>query len=369
MKKIIVIDDKAPQQDALKNALTPFLSERYTIDVWTSELLHKKWTERYVTDESASNADEDVWFRVLQDESNIAVVVADHDLSAFNTVRISESAITDACKRASIPVCTYHRKPTLVTDAQYLKKIVSQTRSFSIAIDISNTEQAAREIISVANGFASLIDSYTAVAQDCRNKGPAAILAHILEKPGLTNYFSRYATGPTLASDLIDYISPSVDATENKTAIERRVPFILGCWLYNYILPFPGILPNEVASASYVNLSTDDFSNHKDKFINAKYNGPFGDVKNYWWRSELDRVLIDSDCEDGVAYLGKQGITATPSVCVVKNESPAGYYCLIKKSAISLNASKGRLSWIPEGADLCRIDVDTYDSIAPIMGL
>lgn len=369
MKKIIVIDDKQPQQEALKNALTPFLFEKYAVDVWTSDQLLKKWNEKYVADESASNADEDVWFRVLQSESNIAVVVADHDLSAFTTVRISESAITDACKQASIPVCTYHRKPTLVTDAQYLKRIVSQTRSFSIAIDISNIEQAAREIISVANGFVSLIDSYSKVTQDCRNKGPAAILAHILEKPGLTNYFSRYASGPTLASDLIEYISPSVGAIENKTAIERRVPFILGCWLYNYILPFPGILPNEVASASYVNLSAEDFSKNKDKFGNARYNGPFGDVKNYWWRSELDQILINSDCEDAVAYLDKQGIKAAPSVCVVTNKSPAGYYCLIKKSAISLNASKGRLSWIPEGADLCRIDIDTYDSIAPIMGL
>lgn len=369
MKKIIIIDDKPEQQLALQGALAPLITDKYIAQVWTAEQLKQKWDGQFVNDESASNADEDVWFRVFQSESDIAVVVADHDLSAINTVRISESAITDACKQASIPVCTYHRKPKLVTEAQYLKQIVSQTRSFSIAIDISNMEQAAREIISVADGFDRLINSYSEVAQDSRNKGPAAILAQILGKPGLTNYFSRYASGPTLASDLIEYISPSANAMENKTAIERRVPFILGCWLYNYILPFPGILPNEVASASYVNLSLEDFSKNKDKFDNARYSGPFGDVKNYWWRSDLDRVLIASDCEDGVAYLNKQGITATPSICVVKQESPAGYYCLIKKAAISLNASKGRLSWIPEGADLCRIDTDTYDSIAPIMGL
>lgn len=369
MKKIIVIDDKQPQQEALKNALTPFMLGKYVVDVWTVDVLREKWTEKFVTDESASNADEDVWFRVLRSEPDVAVVVADHDLSAFNTVRISESAITDACKQASIPVCTYHRKPKLVTEAQYLKQIVSQTRSFSIAIDISNLEQAAREIISVADGFASLTYGYSIVQSDCREKGPAAILAQILGKPGLANYFARYATGPTLASDLIEYISPSIDATENKTSIERRVPFILGCWLYNYILPFPGILPNEVASASYVNLSAEDFSKNQDKFADAKYTGPFGDVNTYWWRSELDRILIESDCEDGVAYLDKHKIMATPSVCVVKNEPPAGYYCLIKKAPISLKASKGRLSWIPEGADLCRIDTDTYDSIAPIMGL
>lgn len=369
MKKIIVIDDKQEQQQALNSALASLISNKYSIHIWTAEQLKQKWDVKFVNDESVSNADEDVWFRVLQSESDIAVVVADHDLSAFSAVRISESAITDACKQASIPVCTYHRKPKAVTEAQYLKQIVSQTRSFSIAVDISNLEQAAQEIISVADGFASLIDAYSNVQSDCREKGPAAILAQILGKPGLTNYFARYATGPTLASDLIEYISPSVDAPENKTAIGRRVPFILGCWLYNYILPFPGILPNEVASASYVNLSAEDFSKNKDKFSDAKYEGPFGDVKNYWWRTELDRILIEADCEDGVAYLDKLGIQAKPSVCAVKKETPAGYYCLIKKSPISLNASKGRLSWIPDGADLCRIDIETYDSIAPIMGL
>ncbi|MBC3920507.1 hypothetical protein H8L32_23790 [Undibacterium sp. CY18W] len=368
MKKIIIIDDNPSLQLQLQNALTHLSTNKYEIEIWEKEKVQGKWQSQFDAQKLVSNADEDVWRRVILAETNLAMIVADHDLSAFNEVRVSESTLTEACKQSSIPICTYHRKPGTSTSAQELRGIYSQTRSFAISIDISNIDTAAAKILAVADGFETLLTAFNSVSDEIKKAGPASIVSSVLERPGMVTFFSRYATGPTLASDVIDHL----DANNQKEAylqMEKRMPFVLGCWLHNYVLPFPGVLLNEVASASYVNLSQVDFTNHSNHFSTAKYIGPFSGTAGYWWRTELDQLLVDADCEDGVEYLSKKSIQANPSICCVTKNSPAGFYCLVRREPISLAASVGRLSWIPEGADLSRIDTELYDSVAPMMGI
>ncbi len=372
MKKIILIDDKPDMQANLRDALTPLLTEKYEIEAWSTTDVSKKYMEYSDTTNSESNADEDVWFRFFTAEKDVAIVVADHDLSGYGSVRISESAIADACRQSATPICTYHRAPSAKTAGQSLRGIYGQTKSFTITLDMASSKEAvaAKNIISLADGFSLIREKFAAVGEGVKKHGPATILAHILDRPGLANAFALYASGPSLASDAIYHIAQSQTASEMVAQdLDERLPFILGCWLSNYILPFPGLILNTKAAASYLNIATSEFEANAELFEVAKYMGPFSGADNYWWRTDLEQLLIDSDSEDGKEHLQKNGIEVSPSVCISTMESPAGYYCIVKKEPISFNASVGNLGWIPQGAHLSRIDQNIYDTVAHMMGI
>lgn len=359
-------------QEDLRRALNPLIKDNYIIEPWNTEDVLHRYKENIDENSFESNADEDVWFRFFSKQHDIAIVVADHDLSGYGHARISESAIADACRQSATPVCTYHRAPSKKTTGQSLRGIYGQTKSFTIALDMATGREqlVAKNIISLADGFANIQRGFELVEDEVKKQGPAAILAEILGKPGLANALALYASGPSLASDTIYHIAQNQGTKNSATHdLDARLPFILGCWLSNYILPFPGLILNEKATASYLNLATADFKQNSKHFESAKYQGPFSGYDNYWWRTDLEQLLIDSDSDDGLIFLKKKEIEASPSVCISTKESPAGYYCIVQKEPISLEASVGNLGWIPQGAHLSRIDQNIYDTVAHMMGI
>lgn len=371
---ILLIDDKSDIPRQIKDALITELSSfKDQITIWNPDNL-KELTQLYEENKGDPNkisaADEDVWKRVLE-KLNVDMVVVDHDLSGLD-VRISESAITNACKQLAIPVCNYHRKPTN-NDSQNLKDRVNQARSFSIEIEIDGDNQyreCAKEIINVYQGFMFLKNRISSLDIETLSGGPAKIISVVLQKPELEAIFARYASSSTLATDIIQYDDEETPDDEIPLVLKERIPFVLGCWLYNYILPFPGILLNSIAAASYVNLDPQQFIEFAVEFENAKYNGPFSTHSYYWWRYDLDQILFDANVEDAVEYLTmKNKKNIMPCKCSVNNDSNAGYYCIVKRQPISYEESVGHLSWIPEGSDLCRINKKIYRRLAPMMGL
>lgn len=371
---ILLIDDKSHIPNNLKAALALELPElENQINIWAPsnlEELKSLYAENKGDPSKDSAADEDIWRRVLI-KSGIELVVVDHDLSELE-VHISESVITNACKQLAIPVCTYHRKPPN-NDSQNLKDRVNQARSFSIQIDIDEDneyQECAKEIINIYLGFNQLKEEINTLNMEVLSGGPAKIISEVLGKPELESIFARYASSSTLATDIIQYDDENTPEDEIPSALRERIPFVLGCWLYNYILPFPGILLNSVATSSYINLNPEQFNTYSAEFNNAKYDGPFSTHTSYWWRYDLDQIMFEAEAEDAVDYLHqKKNLNVLPCKCSVDDESDAGYYCIVKRQPISYEHSVGHLSWIPEGADLCRINKKIYRRLAPMMGL
>lgn len=371
MSKIVLIDDKPEKRDSLKIRLDEKLgvdNNPFQVEIWDQEQLIDKYQKCIAEEDFDSNADEDVWLRVLQAEDNISLVVVDHDLSALQNVRISESAIANACKLASIPVCTYHRKPSKRLDSQMVRNSVNQSRSFSIEVDISDENKAALDIINIADGFNQLTLMYREYySEPPASDGPASILSCLLGRPELDSFFTRYASGPTFASDVINQY---INEHGNQDNLERKIPFVLGCWLYNYILPFPGIILHDIAAAAYIDLDLNHFRINSNLFEAALYKGPFSKNLNFWWRYNLDNLLQAEQSIDGVEYLDKKGMPgASYSSCVSSGQPHATFYCLVNQAAILLENSKGNLSWVPKGADLCRIETNKYKRLVPMMGL
>ncbi|MEW8333954.1 MAG: hypothetical protein AB2692_23700, partial [Candidatus Thiodiazotropha sp.] len=102
----------------------------------------------------------------------------------------------------------------------------------------------------------------------------------------------------------------------------------------------------------------------KGCFQDAIYTGPFDGVDNFWWRVRLDQILDGLDGPEYVESIAE--ITVSECKCSVTGTSPAGYYDIITKQPISYNESVGDMQWIPPGADLTRINKQTYEEEAPL---
>lgn len=373
MKRIIIIDDKEHIREGLRTAIMNVLKPgaTYEVEAWNNEYISALLSSVQSTDDSESNADEDILYRSLQKERNISLIVSDRDLSAFHEASISESAIADACRRLNLPLATYHRKPNANAPMRNFEQ-VTQIRSFSIAIkNISQPTDAARLIVDIAKGFDLLFEKVAALRHGkIDHESPSLILSTILEKPELEYHFSQYAEGPSVGMEVFStFIGGNLHSDETKQFITRKTAFVLGYWLYNYILNFPGVILNASACASYLNLSEESFLMYQSEFEVAKYYGPFGEEESFWWRAELEELVFGSDQNDGYEYLLARNLAVSQSRCCKTEISPAGYYCLINRSAISKNASRGQLSWIPKGATLCRVEIEAYDALASMMSL
>lgn len=373
MKRIIIIDDKENIREGLRDAILDAISQDpvYEVEAWNNEYISALLSSVQSADDTESNADEDILYRSLQKEKDISLVVSDRDLSAFHEASISESAIADACRRLNIPLATYHRKPNANAPMRNFEQ-VTQIRSFSIAIkNISQPTEAARLIVDIARGFDLLFDEVAALKSNgIHHESPSLILSTILGKPELEYHFSQYAEGPSVGMEVFStFIGENLQSEETRRFIVRKTAFVLGYWLYNYILNFPGVILNSSACASYLNISEDSFWANNSEFDVAKYVGPFGGAEDFWWRAELEELIFSADKNDGYEYLSARGLDVSPSKCCKSDVSPAGYYCLINRSAISKSASRGQLSWIPKGATLCRVEIEAYDALASMMSL
>ncbi len=80
----------------------------------------------------------------------------------------------------------------------------------------------------------------------------------------------------------------------------------------------------------------------------------------------LDDIVSGEDCDDGLELVRKKvNPEIQPSHCREDSSKSAGYYCIISREPVSLENSKGGLSWFPRGADLTRISKTPFDELGP----
>ncbi|HHJ12839.1 MAG TPA: hypothetical protein ENJ79_00450 [Gammaproteobacteria bacterium] len=316
---------------------------------------------------------------------NAALIVVDHDLSNLKNPAISESSITAAAHTLAIPVCRYHRQPSgasLRIDALW----ELNARVYSIDLEApseaeNENHRFGTEVLNILEGFKQIASGYQALEEPVRKKGAPAVLSHILDKPALEDFFAAYSEGIPFLNDML-IVRKLMEESPQEGAervsrpapdnLNRRIPYMLGYWLHNFILRFPGLILNEVAAASYLDIDTEDFKKEAVLrcFDEARYEGPFSRGRKYWWRPLLDDLLIEQGGRDEILQaedLDPQSVGRSKSHA--SGKSPAGYYDIFSGLPISKEDSIGSLSWIPSGADLARVDRNLYEEIAPILGI
>lgn len=123
-------------------------------------------------------------------------------------------------------------------------------------------------------------------------------------------------------------------------------PFEAAVWIRNVLLRYPGILYDAVHASTALGLSTESFAlpDIRAAFDNARYKGVFGDLGEWWWRSQLFEMAeaLRQDAEvPGVLNeavpraLEKRLCVSLPGpVCVFSGQSPADWVCCVLESPV-----------------------------------
>ena len=293
--------------------------------------------------------------------------MCDRDLSGIAIYRgLSETAVSKVADDLSIPTCLYAQGMTgnVIERAQ-------EWESRQIILDYSIGFYAlAKQIKSIYFGFEFIRKSCKkALKARKASQTPAQLMAVILKRPELADRIALYGAGDQ--KNLAEVFRTKEEDEEQSF---RRMSRMLGLWLWDSVLRFPGILLNEVAAASYLNIAPENFKSKpkiRECFDEAKYTGPFCEIQGFWWRDRLDEILYNSECDSGLNLVAKlhPRTSLEPCQCHFDRKTPAGYYCIVKEKPVCENHSKGNLSWFPAGADIARVTTDVYDELAPWIGL
>ena len=303
----------------------------------------------------------------------ICLFVTDRDLSKTEDyIGFSEAAVSKVADKHIIPMCLYARGVT----SDELKKR-QRWSDFKIIMDIDEgPKKIAQESKAIFEGFQQIMSKCESINKKSGKKpnSPAEILAMILNKPHLKDRIALYGAGDQqMLVDILPYYKENVPRKDHRIKdIQSRIPRLLGYWLWDSILRFPGIVVNEKAAASYLNIGVNDFKEKKIRklFDSAVYEGPFEGIRLLWWRDELDNILAEENCNDGLTLTKKKGIKNVKDCrCSVDKTKKAGYYCMVTKEPVSAENSRSNISWFPAGADLARISKTVFDELAPWLGL
>jgi hypothetical protein len=308
---------------------------------------------------------EDQIFDLLRDAS-ASLVVTDRDLSRLKPFYgLSERAVSGAALRLGLPVCMYA--------SGHDSALLEWRRSGGtgrILIESTMPQILATRVAVIADGFERLQKSLGVKAPK-KFQGPGPALAAILKAPEAAERFRLFSRGDPAAFSLLH--PTDMDGTRPTKRDAKTQALFLGVWLYESIMRFPGILVNDVAAASFLNIAQSQWqkSDVRKLFSAALYEGPFADdARPFWWRHRLEDVLTSHDQATGKDYATvKLKRSIAPCGCHKDGVAPAGYVCVFTGKPICADHSIGPIAWVPRGADLARADKAIAAEIGPWMGL
>lgn len=272
--------------------------------------------------------------------------------------------VSNVANEFAIPICLYARDVSANRSFDRLLR-VKKWSDYKIILDIGKgPSKFAAECKVIFDGFEDIRNQFIQLSRK-KMKSPAETMALILNKADLQDRIALYGAGDQhIVEDLFPY-------SDDISLMKKRLPRLLGYWLWDSILRYPGIVVYGKAAASYLNINPDDFDKTSVKalFRKAIYEGPFSEIKEYWWRPELDNILYAEECSDGYSLASKKKLKVGECKCSVDKNLKAGYYCMITEQPVSEINSKSNISWFPAGADLARISTPEYDKYAPWIGL
>jgi hypothetical protein len=359
LNNILLIDDNKEQLKELQRGLAGVLKRgEAEIRLWYPE-----------TEEGKTPQEQ---FEKQIDEGT-ALVITDYDLTKGQT-GLFGSAVVQWCQLQFIPVGNFSKgqKTALPTEPDFYE------------IRVPTEDGAAEYIAGVYRGFIQLQHALNATVESLSKKrSPAGYLATILNKPAEESRFAMYGGRVGAVSGALLEGAQKEGRSRGTLKRQKVLPYVLGHLLLNGILRFPGPIISRRALAAYLAVAEAEVSKVEPLFLNAKYGGPFSEVDQYYWLSDVDEVLrtlqekhslILSAETDGEAH---REIVETEinnklqrhdcKHCHGKN---GGFLCpLTKRTVCPLDyCSVGSSSWIPAGARLCRIEKEFYDEWSPILG-
>jgi hypothetical protein len=117
-------------------------------------------------------------------------------------------------------------------------------------------------------------------------------------------------------------------------------------WIRNVVMDYPGILYDELTSATRLGISLDAFQTEPVQILMtpAKYTGVFSNYQKCWWRDRLfeiaQRLMVKHQIrgipsqEFGKAFYAESEITLSPAISVYDKSVIADWVCYILKEPV-----------------------------------
>ena len=366
---ILLVDDKRKNLDKLKERVQRELGELAGGRV-------RGWDPRDLSGDAESGFED----RICEDT---VLVVTDLDLTPAVTGLFGYSIVA-WCRKRFIPVGDFSNKmDALPKEPDLFELRVPRDGTRAVAF-IARMYRGFRDIRARMDASGSIL---------AETESPGQLLATLLGRGDLENHFSPYMTRPGMFNaSLLDTLSGlDVEGTERRTAEKTKLlTYILGHVFTNAVLRYPGPLLGEGPCCAYLAMSEEDADAVVELFGEARFDGPFADGENLFWRDRVDAVIerlsakhevSDGDYESFGDYhravmtkaLASTGREAKRHGCTRAGcgGSKGGFWCPFRKRAVCEreDCSSTASSWVPSGAYACRVERDYFDERAPILGL
>jgi hypothetical protein len=367
LPSILLVDDKEEVLAGLQGELAKLLpADGVEIRTWLPG--------------SEDEDEPDAAFDAKVDHDTV-LVATDYDLTGNGMTGLFGLTIVGWCQSRSIPVGDFSRGHT--------NELPDEPNLFELRVPPTDSE-GAQFIASAFKGFQSIRHALKADPQllPARGGSLSSALARLLGRPKLDDQFALYMTrlgtaNSALLQRLRDFGSASKPPSEDEKV--RVLTYVLGHVLLNSILKFPGPLLSSEALCAYVGTANAE-SNVLDRaFSDCRYSGPFSESASYYWRDDVDVIIYEAGASlseedfDGFGDFNRAAMELfvdrelTRHVCQRAQCSgrKGGFLCPFTHRPVCERADCSVLSssWIPQGADLSRVERDYYDEWAPLLGL
>jgi len=308
--------------------------------------------------------------RDIYTSRKIDLVLLDTDLSRFHGSPISQTLCRQALQEIGVPVCRY-KKSYSQTHSNRLKDLKRIAREGASAVWVPPQMVKGEDLTGLVQWLTAINKGFSEIRSRLEQDplvlekahGPAASLAKILGKPRMRADLLGYTS-----QNLFFFAAPLNEDSENEGKPDALVQSTrLGYWLFNYILNFPGPILPVPAAAALLNLTEETLRLPAvQTFIaNAKYEGPFDNVQDFYLRDKLHDLL--DECNGDVTSAKELSGVSTESL---RSDPPGthAYYCVLSGEPISAaSAANPNPDWIPPGADMARITQDLLDALDPML--
>ena len=320
-------------------------------------------------------------FKKQLEKGDVRLVVTDYDLTKSMSGFFGHSVVA-WCQRRSIPVVEFSRRnaDTLTREPSLFE--------FRMPTDV---EKAATTIKNIFDGFLKIrkwLKNNQQVLEERRSL--ASVLAAILDSAESEKYLAPYMTrlgsfNAALLEKLKQFAGenhrPGKPNKEDKTSL---LTYVLGHLLCNAILKYPGPILSKQAVAAYIASTQGEVQNLKGLLKAAEYSGPFSAGADFYWKDKVDEIidelamnLTEDDFESFGDYNrkvleSKLDNSLKPHNCSRSgcNGLKGGFWCPFTERVVChrSDCSVPSSSWIPSGAQLCRVERDFYEEWAPLLG-
>jgi hypothetical protein len=363
LPSILLVDDKNEVLTGLQTELAKLLPAG-TVDV-------RSWLP-----DSDDGQEPDAAFAALVDDDTV-LVATDYDLTGNGMKGLFGLTVVGWCQSRSIPVGDFSRG--------HGNELPEEPNLFELRVPPTDDE-GAKYISSAFRGFQSIRAALKADPQlmPARGGSLSSALARLLGRPNLDDQFALYMTrlgtaNAALLQRLKDSAAPSDDEKM------RVLTYVLGHVLLNSILKFPGPLLSLDALCAYVGTSMAESHVLDTVFSDCRYTGPFSENAPFYWREDVDVILDDAG--QSLTYSEFEGFgdfnraalelkldrELTRHVCqrIGCAGRKGGFLCPFTHRAVCERPDCSVLSssWLPQGADLSRVEREYYDEWAPLLGL